>query len=111
MTIVSIAAPDGATEWKRLVAEYRAAVAARDAVTPPADVMDAGEEEEAAFEASLDASYKALKTLCEFPSPTFAALAEKVEIISTWYPDACHLDGSDAAYIIADVRQLAAREA
>ena len=111
MTTHTTTTSDGATEWKRLVSEYRAAVAARDAVTPPADVMNAGDEEEAAFEASLDTSYEALKALCEFPSPTFAALAEKVEIISTWYPDACHLDGCDAAYIIADVRQLAAREA
>ena len=111
MTTLSIPAPDRATEWKRLVGQYHAAVATRIAFTPPADVMDAGDEAEAAFDAAVGDVSDALKALCEYPAPTFAALAEKCEIIAAEYPDANHLNGEDAAYIIADVRQLAAREA
>ncbi|MEG3124442.1 hypothetical protein [Sphingomonas sp. GB1N7] len=97
------------TEWQRLLEQYHAAVAARRAVTPPADVEDAGDEAEAAFEAALDVVSDRMKELCEFPVPNFAALAEKCEIISTLWPTAALLNGEDAAFIIADVRQLAAR--
>jgi hypothetical protein len=99
----------GPSEWERLVAQYHAAVTARVAVTPPVELVDAGDEAEAAFEAALSVVSDRLTEVCEFPAPTFAALAEKCELISAMYPSDDHLDGQDAAYIIADVRRLAAR--
>lgn len=111
MTTHTTNTPERDTGWTRLVTEYHAAVAAREAVTPPADVMNAGDEAEAAFDAAAIASNAALVAMCKYPAPSFAALVEKCELISSEYPDADHLDGQDAAYIIADVRQLAARGA
>ncbi len=106
---LSIAPSGCAIKWSRLVEQFHAAVAARVAVTPPVELVDAGEEAEAAFEAALSVVSDRLMEVCEFPAPTFAALAEKCELISAMYPSDDHLDGQDAAYIIADVRRLASR--
>ncbi|KQS04523.1 hypothetical protein ASG11_09900 [Sphingomonas sp. Leaf357] len=102
MTIHTTNTPERETEWKRLVGEYKTAIAVLNSV-PASD--------DAAFDVAHNASGSALQALTKHPAPSLAALAEKCELILSEYPDADHLDRYDAFAVIADVRRLAAREA